>query len=67
MAREMCEVREAASIVEAADVKDSPRPGIRASAAEPRIGKSCTRLEKDMLIWLCDDGPIEAEVGRRNC
>lgn len=52
MAREIWEVREAASTVEAADVKDCPRPGMRASAAEPRMGRSCTRLEKDIAVLL---------------
>lgn len=45
----MWEVRDAASfIVEAADVIEASPRGRRASAGEPRIGRSCTRLEKDI-------------------
>lgn len=49
MAREMWEVREAPPTVEAYEFSRSG-PGIRASAAEPRMGKSWTRLENDILI-----------------
>lgn len=40
MAREMCDVRDTASIVDAADVVDASPRGRRASAAEPLIGRS---------------------------
>lgn len=56
IAREMCEVRDAASLmVEAADVIEASPRGRRASAGEPRIGRSCTRLEKDIVALKGDN------------
>lgn len=55
-------MREAASTVDAPDTDEASPRGRRASAGEPRIDRSWTKLEKDIV----GEGVVSQSLGESN-